>query len=256
MTREVHQIPAAPRRSIRWSKVLWHRWPFAMLGFLFAVYGGLVSMMLTFHAGGKPSDDAILNIEPTIAEGRILEVQPTRARLPSGNDAVRAHYEFDHGGAKTFGKCFAEPGLAPGDAVTVEFSAEKPEINRIVGGRLYLLADWAGIARWITIVPGALFWALWILGVVRMRRLLVHGDVAVANILSIDPVAVVVPSMLDVKFSFLDRHAKAVEGRHWVRERAPLGERLLANRRPLAVVHDRHNPHRNRLVIPEEFAAS
>ena len=55
MTREVHDIPPAPRH-VRWRAALWHRWPLAFLGFVLAVYGGLITLMLFLASTGKPED--------------------------------------------------------------------------------------------------------------------------------------------------------------------------------------------------------
>ncbi|MCA8941143.1 MAG: hypothetical protein KDB80_01170 [Planctomycetes bacterium] len=254
MTREVHRIPPAPRRSVRWSTALWNRWPFALFGFLFSVYGGLITLMLTFHAAGKPSDDRALDAGALTAEAKVLDVVPGHAVLPSGAHAVQVHYSFSTSQHELFGKSFAAEGVHAGDRVTVEYLAERPEVNRVADGRLYLLADWATPAFTLTVVPGVLFWVIWFVGVLRMRALLVHGDVAVAKIHSVAQIPWVVPSMLLARFSFLDRNAHGVAGRHWVRERSSLGERLLTNPDSLAVVHDRKHPWRHRLIIPEEFA--
>ena len=52
MLQEIRKIPPAPR-EVRWRAVLWHRWPIALVGFVFAVYGGVFTLMLYFAAGGR-----------------------------------------------------------------------------------------------------------------------------------------------------------------------------------------------------------
>jgi len=60
MTREVHDIPPAPRQ-VRWRAVLWHWWPLAFLGFVLAVHGASRLVMA--------SDFAPVNSQTPVAQG-------------------------------------------------------------------------------------------------------------------------------------------------------------------------------------------
>lgn len=255
MTREVHQIPPAPRHTVRWTIALWYRWPLAVGAFVFGLYGGLWSLMLFYASAGKPIDDAKLDTQGVQIEGRVLSVKPVQAELRDA-PADRVDYEFQPPSEpfRRLGFCFVTRGLSSGDPVRVEFLEDATHVNRIVGGRISLLGDWVTPALWISLLPGGACLIIWLLGVLRTRDLLVHGDVARAQIVSQQPVPWVVPEMLSVGFAFRDRHAVERTARQWVRARSRLGQRIAGSARAgLAVIHDRERPDRHRLVIADEF---
>lgn len=254
MTREVQQIPLAPRHSVRWSAALWHRWPLALMSFLLTVYGGLWTLMLFFASAGKPIDDARLDSSASIVRGIVVEVDDTNAQMPDGTQSVRIHYRFPIDGNDVYGKSFASIGPKPGDAIDVQFLAGAFHVNRASGGRISLLGDFVTPAFSITVIPGVGLLLAWVFGVARTRHLLVHGDVAVANLVEVRRVPLVVPTMLEIRFTFRDRSATEQAGRHWVRERSPLGARVLSQPSSIVVIHDRELPQRYRLIIADEFA--
>lgn len=253
MSREVQQIPPAPR-ELHWDAVLWHLWPLALLGLGLAVYGGLWTLMLYFASGGKPSDDIRLDQSAAITEGRVASVMRTGASY-RGEAQDWLSYSFDNGqGHHQEGRCFARASaVLVGHAVEVEFLEQDPHINRVHGGRISLLADYVGPAFSTLVLPGILVLLCWGAAVWRLRQILRHGDVAVAEILDATRLYLVIPNMLSVHYSFRDRHAKLRTGWHWLRERSQLGERLSAGDERLAVIHDRRRPGHSRLVYPAQF---
>jgi hypothetical protein len=254
MTREVHEIPPAPRTA-RWRVVLWFRWPFALVGFLLGVYGGLWTLMLFFHASGKPRDDAILDRAPARTTGIVSAIDPAPAR--DGIAPVdHVSYEFvDAKGVRRDGRCFvAHDRFLVGQSAEIEFANDQPHINRIQGGRLGLLSDYLTPVFRFVFLPGIAAALLWICGVLRIRRVLVYGDIAVAEILEVRRLRMVTPGMISARFRFRDHRARLRDGWHWVHERSALGRRLLERPTHLAVVHSRRQPAWHRLVVPEYFA--
>lgn len=249
----IHSIPPAPRRPL-WRAVLWHRWPIALASFVLAVYGGLWALMLWFAAGGKPSDDARLDERPAVARGTITVVEAVDATW-HGGPVDRVGYRFASEPAREqVGWCFVSRGSCDvGDEVAVEFDDTEPSISRVHGGRIGLIRLFAGSVFTATVVPGIACLLLWLFGVTRLHRVLAHGDIAVAEIVSVARLRFVQPSMLDVRFRFRDHHARVVEGRHWVRERSLLGARVQRRPAVLPVAHDRARPSTHRLVVPDYF---
>jgi hypothetical protein len=264
MTREVHDVPPAPRR-VRWRAVAWHRWPLALAGFLLSVYGGLFGLMFGFAGTGSLSrtdqkltaglgDGSTQRVAGLVAG---VEAVPERLR-GAGLEVVRFEYEHARAGAAR-GQCFAPAGrFRTGDRVTVEYDVAHGELSRIVGTRVTLVSllafarDWFG---WV-VAPGLCALLLWFGSVLRLRHLLAHGDVAAVEILSARAVRGVIPNMLAVQFQFRDHRAELRRGRHWVRQRSALGVRLGDEPRRLAVVHDRRHPRRCRLVLASDFHAT
>ena len=135
MTREVHEIPPAPRH-VRWRAVLWHWWPLTFVGFLLAVYGGLLTLMLFLAEGGWPSDDRRLDRECVQTTGTVTKVTPLHGRPP------RIHYDFQielRNGSRFphSGKSFLPGGenLEVGSPIPIEHAPRAHQINRAVGGR-------------------------------------------------------------------------------------------------------------------------
>lgn len=252
MSRELHDIPPAPRQA-HWSAALWYRWPFALAAFVLLVYGGLWTLMLFFASSGKPLDDERLNQFAQRTVGTVTDVKPTEVEL-DGVAFEHVNYEFSTGPVTVYGASFA-PALVAGTArIEIEFLPEAPSINRVRGGRISLLGNWVRPAFWFTVVPGAVCLLLWLFGVLRIRRTLIEGDAAIAQIDSIRPVRWLVPSMLSVQFSFRDHNANEQRGSHWVRERSRAGQRLLRRPEFAAVIHCRERPNRHRLVSVDQFS--
>ena len=156
MTREVHDIPPAPRR-VRWRAVLWHWWPMAFLGFVLAVYGGLLTLMLYLAAGGKPSDDRRLDQECEETSGRVVRVEALHGRPP------RVHYDFQV--TLRNGNQFLQSGTSflPGseslkaeDPIQVEYLQTEPHKNRAKGGRLVILPPLLLMFFYGAFLPGLL----------------------------------------------------------------------------------------------------
>ena len=253
MTREVREIPPVPR-PVRWSAVLWFRWPLALCAFLLGVYGGLWTLMLYFASSGKPLDDVKLDRGSTVTVGSVTAVVsvPETIYLPPAEHAVYTFVDAD--GHARDGKCFVLPDAVDvGASVDIEYVGVSPEINRIRGGRIGRLPDYVTPAFRLTVIPGLAFLAMWLYSVLRMRRVLIFGDAAVAELTEIRRLPVINPGTLAVSFRFRDRRARITDGRHWVRERSALGQRVLEATTDMVVVHDRRRPRWHRLVVAEYF---
>lgn len=261
MSREVHAVPPAPRHVL-WRAVLWHRWPLALAGFLLAVYGGLFGMMLGFAGTGSISRTdqqlaaGVLDGSTRQTDGTVTQVEPSSAQM-RGAALDTVHFTFEHETAgTTHGRCFARTGrFRAGDQARVEYDPLHAEISRLEGTRVTLVSLWNLAQSWLlaTVGPGLLAILLWLAGVLRLRALLAHGDVAVAEITELRIVRLVIPGMFAVEFGFRDHHAHPRRGQHWVRQRSALGMRLARGPARIAVVHDRRRPARCRIVLPEDF---
>ncbi len=234
--------------------MVWHRWPLVPLAFFLLIYGGLWTLMLFFASAGKPIDDRKLDTDAQTIQGLVTRVESTETFMEDGSEAVRVNYEFSVESTRMFGFSFAAIGPRNGDTVEVQYLADAPHVNRIAGGRLSLLGDYVTTTFIITVIPGVAVLLTWIVGVLRLRDLLVHGDVAVAHVLAVRTTAWPVPVMLRVHFSFRDHRARECTGHHWVRARSRLGLRLSTSPSSIAIVHDRDQTHRHHLVIADEFA--
>lgn len=260
MTREVQGIPPAPRR-VRWRAVAWQRWPLCLLGLLLLVYGGVFTWMLFLAYGGKASDSARLDDGPTLAvPGAVASVEGHTGQL-HGAPAESVRFVFQHQGLRREGVCFAPDGtFATGQTVSIELLPREAHIARIVGTRLHLLPPWSRPGAWLlaTVLPGALILLVWLVTAAAVRRVLVRGDVSVAEVVDVRRVRFVLPPMVAVRYRFRDHHAQVRGSSHWVPVRSPLGLRLEVLRRRggggrMPVVHDRQRPRRSRLTLIDDY---
>src|SRR5687767_10432850 len=212
MRRELQQIPPAPRIP-RWPPVLWARWPLAFLAFVGAVYGGVITLMFFYAWGGQPADDALLDRLGSRADGTIIEVEPRDAPATAPQMA-RVRYQFQTAPARTMDGEMYLPATkyTVGAPVDVDFVADRPHVNRIVGERLSRLRNVSQpLWRWF-VMPGLAALVLWLLGVLRTRHLLRHGDVGIADLRDVRPLPFVLPGMLRVTYSFRDHRARERRG--------------------------------------------
>jgi hypothetical protein len=268
MMHEVRCIPTAPRR-VRAGPILAHGWPLLAVGAVMTVVGGLWAWMLFLAAGAKPSDQRHLDEGPTEQVQAVVDrvdepLRDGRGNLVQWHDAVQrqtVHYQFRHRDKDLMGESFAAVGdYVVGSIVTVEVLPQEPHINRIVGTLLHVERAWLQPGNWLLVVvgPGALLLAGWLSGVLRLRHVLVHGDVAVGTVLAVSPVRGVLPEMLRVMFVFRDRHAATQRGGHWVRVHSSLGRRLAQQLQaghfePMPVLHGRRHPRGGRMLVPQDF---
>ena len=263
MTREVQGIPPAPRPA-RWHKALGYRWPLAALAFSLACYGGVWTWMLFLANGGKAADGRRLDAGPTReAVATVTEVEPSGI-IDADTPADRVVFTYDAGGHNAWrNESFAAQGtFTKGDEAVVEYLPGEPHISRLVGWHADLLPDLVEPGLWLVwlVVPGLLAGLAYLIGVMHLRRILVHGDVTVARVLAVERVPLCLPEAWSARFSFRDHSAKEITSRHWVRAHSELGRRL----RPLLdgeveelrmpVLHDRQRPRSCRLVTAEDFA--
>ncbi len=258
--------------------MLWHRWLLAVFGFFAAIYGGAICMMMVFAAGGKPGDDAKLDEGAASAMGVVDRVEPIQREI-DGRAAARITYSFEDRHGRTLqGRAFGVAAtFTSGDSAAVEYIPDTPHINRLQKSRLSLLPDALRPTLWLgrMVFPGILALLLWFQGCYSLRRLMREGDVGVADILEVRRVPVLLPSMLSVTYSFRDHHAQTRIGRHWVRTRSKLGERLAtavsggatkkragngaavvdSPCRFLPVIHDRRWHQKSRLTVCGDYIA-
>jgi hypothetical protein len=266
MKRDVQNIPPAPRR-VRWSTVLAFRWPLALIAGLLAFCPGGVLTWMLFLARDE-NDDYLLDRGPTErVDAKVLEVLP-EGEL-DGPKCERATYEFVYARAGSSepptvwkGASFVATGTVhAGEAVKVDLLPTDPSANRLVGGRanLQLAGFHPEVWFYAMVLPGAAMGLFYLFGALRLRRILVHGDVGVATGLGVVRVRRIIPEMWSVRFRFRDRNAAERAGRHWVRAHSALGQRLQriadGSGESLPVLHDRRRPARCRLVLPDAFVA-
>lgn len=249
MSREIREIPPTPRR-VKWRAVLWCWWPLAFAGFLLGIYCGLVTLMLFLAFGGKPADDKALLAGPNgHAVGIVDKVDGGQGTQP-----LRVRYRFPISEAEEVpGRCFPQrTGIAVGDKVEVEYLLRAPHKNRVVGGRISLAPPLHYTFLWF-FLTGVACLVVWMIAVLRLRRMMNHGDIAAGKVLACTPIRFVNPSMLRVTYSYRDHHANERNGHHWVRARSALGQRLQAHPERIAVVHDRNRGDNSRLVMGDDF---
>lgn len=254
MSREVHEIPPAPR-IVRWRAVLWYRWPLGFAGLFMTVYFGLFALML-FHArGGKPQDDTKLDASPHRTRGTVITVETTTATLEGAPmDLVTYRFTLPGQPDADESRCYLPAGrVTAGAQVDVVYVADETHINRIVDGRISLLGDWLTPVLGLLVAPGLLCGLLWLQGVHSLGNLLRYGDIAAAEVTQVQAVRFVLPTMLAVSYRFRDHHAQPCQGKHWVRRRSALGERLQVRSRRVAVVHGRRRATHSRLVMASDF---
>lgn len=254
MTREVHDIPPAPRR-VRWVVVLAAGWPLGLTALVMTVYGGLIALMLFYAHDGKPYDDDALDMGPTVrTEGTVTEVVRRFESWLSGEPSERITYTFTTPGGPQTGFSFvAENRYRATDSIGVNYLPGRAETNRAQDGRLCLLGDYVSPIIGFVVLPGLLLILLWTQGAHDLRRTLNAGDVAAAQITRVEKVAWVIPVMFRARYRFRDRHAQWRDGHHWITARSVLGTRLTACSGGVSVVHDRDHPQRSRLVVPSDF---
>jgi hypothetical protein len=266
MVRDVRGIPPAPRR-VRWRRVLGYRWPLAALAFALAVWGGVLTWMLFLAQGGKASDDRRLDAARQLdrldrARGTVDAVTADSGFIDAATPAELVTYQFEQSGLQMKGHSFAPQGrFAVGAEVEVEMLRGEPSVNRIVGLTTHLIPGVFDPMSWLVavVVPGLLLGLLYFAGVFHLRHILAHGDVSVAQVLSVQRVRFCLPETWSVRFSFRDHHAHERTSRHWVRAHSNLGNRLRTMARHgtferLPVLHDRRFPQHCRLVLPDDFA--
>jgi hypothetical protein len=196
----------------------------------------------------------------------VLEVLPEGAN--DGPQSERATYEFMYGRpgspepTRWEGASFVATGsVHAGESAKVDLLATDPSANRLVGGRANLQLSGFHPEVWFygMVLPGAAMGLFYLFGALRLRRILVHGDVGVATGLGVLRVRRIIPEMWSVRFRFRDRNAVERAGRHWVRAHSALGQRLQriadGSGESLPVLHDRRRPALCRLVLPDAFVA-
>lgn len=262
MMQDVRSIPPAPRR-VRPGPLVAHRWPLLAAGGALTALGGLVAWLMFLQQGGKYSDSVRLDRGPcAIVTGT---VQHVGAPFVQGDRTLRwVGYEFawlaDPHAITLMGQSFVpEPAPAAGDHVDVEVLVDEPHRSRIVGGLAMIDRAYLHPRFWLAAVvaPGGLLLLGWLAGAFQLRHVLVHGDVSIGRVVALAPVPLVLPQMLRIDYEFRDHRAIVRRAGHWVRLHGALGMRLLEARRrgaePLPVLHDRHDPQRSRVVLPEDF---
>ncbi|MBL8751673.1 MAG: hypothetical protein JNK15_00115 [Planctomycetes bacterium] len=266
MKHEVRAIPPAPRR-IRLRPLLAHRWPLLAGGGLLTIGGLLIAWLMFLQSGGKMSGGPRLDAGPTRRVSGTLATVATATRHLDGVERQAVEYTYrgnlgEHSVPLT-NRCFVPAGSwRSGDTVEVEYLADDPNVSRIVGGILHLDGAWLRAWFWIRglVLPGGALLAAWLLGALRLRAVLVHGDVAVGAVHRVTPVRWLLPEMVAVDYTFRDHHATWRHNRHWVRVHGTLGSRLRSQMRSgdyeeMPVLHDRSRPRHNRMVLPEDFLA-
>ncbi|MEO6597041.1 MAG: hypothetical protein ABIP94_20035 [Planctomycetota bacterium] len=259
MKHEVRSIPPAPRR-VRLQPLLAHRWPLLASGGALLVLGCLAAWLMFLQAGGKPSDQQLLQSGPVErAIGKVGTMEPAIRR--DGQLWQRVHYTFAWRDGTLTGACFVPAGTRLRDTeAPVEVLRGQPQINCIEGGVLYMDRLWLQPGFWlgIMVVPGCLVLLGWAASFFQLRQVLVHGDVSVGRVTAVSPVSLVLPEMLCVVYEFRDHRATARRNRHWVRLHGALGARLSRQLQSgrfeeMPVLHDRRLPQWNRMLLPADF---
>lgn len=253
MTHELQSIPPVPRR-VKWRAVLWHWWPVAFLGFVLGIYGGLITLMTFMAADGKPADDRLIDAGSHTVTGIVTKMEGGKLGK-WGDEPVRISYDYTTlSDRQRSGRSFAEyPELKIGDPVQIEYSNRASHKSRVVGGHISLTPALHRFFFWTLLAPGLLFVTIWLLGVWQLRRMMRHGDIATADVMAIEPLRYVLPTMFRVVYGYRDHHATQRVVSHWVRARSVLGVRLLTHPKRIAVVHSRGGGGASRLVMADDF---
>ena len=257
----MQRIPPAPRR-VAWRRVLSYRWPLLFLCFALSVYGGVVTWLFFLANSHKALEAERLAAGPTVTVEAVVE--RTVELGAAGRPVQRVEYRFAAEG-QVYSGTSKVPGGAwrQGQAVTVLYLAGQPSLNRIQDAPPDMAAVFVEPRDTLVllVVPGLLLGMLYLAGALRLRSVLMHGDVSVATIASVRILRGCLPESVSVRFSFRDHRATLRHSRHWVRTHSPLGERLVRMQHTGAfervpVLHDRHAPQRCRLVLPQDFTAA
>lgn len=266
MRSEVREIPPAPR-SVRLRPLLAHRWPLLFVGGALVVLGGLIAWAMFLQSGARLGYGPRLARGPTSeVTGEVLEVGNVRAFSGREWQAIKYRFSWRENQQQVpiHELSFVPAGeYAVGDAVQVRVLDHDANVSCAVGGVAHVYRAWLYPRFWLAfaVVPGALILLGWLAGVFQLRQVLMHGDVSVGRVLSVQRVRWLVPEMLVVAYEFRDHRATVRKNRHWVRARGALGHRLLHARRPLGsealpVLHDRRLPQWNRILLPQDFLRS
>lgn len=253
---EVRDIPPAPRR-VRWRKVLGYRWPLAAATFVLSVYGGVITWLFFLANSFLFVDADRLERGPR----EPVEAVVRAVKDIDGSKAQVVDYEFYAEGHNYTGSCrVVEGAWREGQAVPIEYSKGNPNLSRIRDTQVDVRAKRfdPGQSFALLVVPGLLLGIAWLAGVMRLRSVLMHGDVGVATILDVKRVRFCLPECVSVRFQFKDRRAQDRTSRHWVRVHSPLGARLvqmmeMGRFEKSPVLHDRKAPQHCRLVLPSDF---
>ncbi|MGE0143565.1 MAG: hypothetical protein AB7I19_07660 [Planctomycetota bacterium] len=260
MTPPLRKIPPAPR-PVRWRAVVLRGWGFGFFGIVATGFGSLLSWMLWL--GATSSHYAVAErrladpgVERSRANGEIFRVEVTRGEI--------AHFAFrfqDARGTTQEAECIdrIEPRGSVarwkvGEHADVEYVRDTPHVARLVGTRVAFVVPWHHYGLLGLVAPGLAALAVWFAKMVHARRILSLGDVAVAEAVHCREVALSMPTMLAVEFRFLDRHANLVHARETIPARSALGQLALEAGARLAVVHDRREPRRHVLAMPDDFS--
>lgn len=259
MMHEVRSIPPAPRR-VALRPLVAHRWPLLAIGGSLVVIGTLAAWLMFLQSGGMFSLGPLLDHGPSAGvTGRVTAVY---APLEwSGQRWQQVYYDFHYDMSNLSGCSFVAAGKhAIGDPIEVEVLVADRNISRAAGGVLYQDRVWLRARFWIAAMtmPGALLLLTWLAGFLKLRRVLVHGDVSVGRVTALVRVLGVLPEMLRVTYEFRDRRAIARKHSHWVRTHGKLGWRLIHQidmgaHEPMPVLHDRQRPRWSRMLLPEDF---
>ena len=269
MMHEVRSIPPAPRR-VRLKSLVAHRWPLLAIGGALVVLGCLIAWGMFLQSGGKMSDSFRLDHDPkgVVDNGHIISVK--RAGTWDGRQWDEVRYSFPYTipsetgpGVSTnlSGRSFVAAGTyAEGSRVQIEVLVDQPDVSRVLGGILAQHREWLWARFWIVTiaVPGVLLLLGSLAGLFQLRQVLVHGDVSVGRVTRVANVRFVLPEMLRVTYEFRDHHAVVRSNSHWVRLHGQLGTRLVRQMHtgwlePMPVLHDRHRPQWNRMLLPQDF---
>ncbi len=247
---------------MRWRKVLGYRWPLAAAMFLLAVYGGVITWLFFLANSFLFVEADQLEHSQKVRVEAVVRAVADDSR--GGEPVQRVDYEFYSEGHVFTGTCRIVGGAwREGMAVPVEYAGGNPNLSRVRDAHVEVRAKRfeASNTFALFVVPGLLLGVAWLAGVLRLRSVLMHGDVGVAMVLEVRRVPYCLPECLSVRFSFRDHSAKDRTSRHWARLHSPLGLRLLRmleqdRMDKVPVLHDRNVPQHCRLVLPEDFGGN
>lgn len=255
VSREIHSIPIAPRAAL-WAPLVWHRWPLLRSGSALVIIGALWAWMLYLGSLGGQDTDVQLDNGSRAGTATITQVVPA-VRSFDGKTWDRASYTVQNS-ARTEGSSFVPSGtVAVGDSYPVEIHliSTKHNVNRLAGGRRYLIAWWArpGLYMGLIVAPGCLLLMMWLSGTFELRRLMAEGDISLAEVTDSRLIGMA-PPMLLVSYRYRDHRANVRTARHRVRTQSELGVRLRRGEHRFPVAVHRRWPEMSRLVVAADFA--